>query len=434
MRPMYREHGKPTRSSWGFLGEGAGNGGPCDLSCRHCFYRNSETYAFNDAESLLCRFSKFRNYYGLNAVDLTGGEATIFSDPALSKRGLKHKHPDGRNDHLAYLVQFCSNIGLAPSIITHGANNTEALTKQIEDCGLDTWELSLHGLGTHNGEKYGSSHEQIVVHHGGRPAEQHFGQMVDNAAFAKRPIRWNISVTGQTYKDLPGWARFITERFPPTVANMIAWMSYDTWGPDNVPEWMENYPTYAPFIAEAVDILESGGYECNIRYFPLCLAKEWGFAANTHQHYQIQMDPREWAFEATADKRLPHPYSDIERGKITEDEFWRQAVSLRTRSCDAYARQRQPLSPPCQSCAARNICEGQDSLYTHVYSHDHLHPISAADVGLPPNGVLADVNYFLTAGDDVSLRRRGTHGETDLNSSSSSTDACSESSKEVAQT
>ncbi len=407
MRPMFREHGKPTRSSWGFLGEGAGSGGPCDLSCKHCFYRNAETYAFNDAESLLCRFSKFRQYYGLNAVDITGGEATIYVDPALSKRGLKHKHPDGRNDHLAYLVQYCSNIGLAPSIITHGANNTEALTKQIEDAGLDTWEFSLHGLGEHNGVEYGRSHDSLVVGHGDRAVPDHFGRMVDNAAFAKRPIRWNISVTGQTYRDLPGWARFITERFAPTVANMIAWMSYDTWGPDNVPPWMKNYTDYAPYIAEAVDVLETAGWEANVRYFPLCLAKEWGFAANTHQHYQIQYDPWEWAFEATSDKRLRRSWGDVERGWLTEDEFWRQAVSLRTRSCDAYARQRQPQSPPCQSCAARNICEGQDSLYTTVFGTDHLTPIRSEDVGLPEGAVLNDVNYFLTAGDDTSLRKRG---------------------------
>lgn len=369
------------------------------------FYANKDTYVFNDAESLLCRASRYRHYYGLNATDISGGESTIFVDPALTKRGLKHKHSDGRNDHLAYLVRHCANIGLAPSIITHGANNTEALTKQIEDAGLDTWEFSLHGLGEHNGVVYGRSHEALVVGHGNRAVPDHFGRMVDNAAFADRPVRWNISVTGHTYLDLPGWARFVTERFPATVGNMIVWMAYDSWGPDNVPEWMKNYTDYAPYIAEAVGILEAAGFEANVRYFPLCLAKEWGFAANTHQHYQIQMDPWEWSYEATSDKVLQHPYADVERGKITEEEFMRQAVSLRTRSCDAHARQRQPKSPPCQSCAARNICEGPDSLYLHQFGHEYLTPIRSEDVGLPEDGVLADVNFFLRAGDDASLRK-----------------------------
>lgn len=324
----------------------------------------------------------------------------------MTKRGLKHKYSDGRNDHLAYLVRHCANIGLAPSIITHGANNTKALTKQIEDAGLDTWEMSLHGLGTHNNVAYGDSHQRIVVHHGGRPATDHFGQMVDNAAYTTRPIRWNISVTGHTFEDLPGWARFITERFPPTVGNMIVWMAYDSWGTDNVPEWMKNYTDYAPFIAEAVTILEEKGWEANVRYFPLCLARKWGFAANTHQHYQIQYDPWEWAFEATGDKELLHPYGDVGRGKITEEGFWRQAESIRMKTCDAYARHRQPLSPPCQSCAARTICEGPDPLYTHQFGHEWLEPISAESVGLPEGAVLADVNYFLRASDDVSLRKQ----------------------------
>ena len=411
-RPQYRLHGHPTRSAWGFLGEGAGSGGPCDLSCKHCFYANKQDYIFNDAESLLCRFNKFRHYYGLNAVDLTGGEATIYVDPTLTRRGLKHRHPDGRNDHLAYLVQHCTNIGLAPSIITHGANNTEALTKQIEDAGLDTWEFSLHGLGYHNGVEYGRSHDSLVVGHDDRAVPDHFGRMVDNAAYAKRPIRWNCSVTGHTYEDLPGWARFITDRWPPTVGNMIAWMAYDSWGPGNVPEWMKNYTDYAPFIAEAVDILEEKGWEANVRYFPLCEARKWGFAANTHQHYQIQFDPWEWAFEATADTKLVHGYGDVERGLLTEQEFWAQAVNVRTRICDGYGRARHPICPPCQSCAARTICEGPDSLYIHQFGHECLDPIAAEDVGLPENGVLADPNHFLRTGDDVSLRKQVKDGQT----------------------
>lgn len=405
-RPQFRLHGYPTKSSWLWLGEGAGEGGPCDLSCSFCFYKNATQYAFNDAESLLCRANKYRFYYGLSATDVSGGEPTIYHDPALAKRGLKHKRDDGRNEHLEYLIRHCANIGLAPSIISHGANYTETSIKALEDAGVDTFEMSLHGLGRIGDRVLGHGHRLTVVGHGDKEVEGHFEKMVHNARFVKRPLRWNTTVVGQTYKDLPGWARFLVAEFPPTVANMITWMSYDTWGPDNVPEWMENYPTYAPYIAEAVGILEGGGYECNVRYFPLCLARKWGFAANTHQHFQIQYDPWEWAFEATADKELMHPYGDVERGKITEEGFWRQAVSIRTKICDAYARQRQPLSPPCQSCAARNICEGQDSLYTTVFGTDHLTPIRSEDVGLPEGAVLADVNHFLRVGDDVSLRKQ----------------------------
>jgi hypothetical protein len=392
MRPMMREHGPPTKSSWMFLGV---NGGPCDLSCHHCFYANAEEYAFYDLESLLLKANKFRHYYGLEATDITGGEPSIYTDPSLKQRGLVSRKDDGRNQHLEALVEHCANIGLAPSIITHGGNNTEAYTKAIEDVGLDCWELSLHGLGRLDDVDHGVGHKLLVVGHGNKEIPDHFASIIKAASYTTRPIRWNCSVTGHTYTELGDWSRFLVDRYPATVANFIAWMAYDTWGNENHPEWQMNYTDYAPHIAEAVQTFEKHGWECNVRYFPLCIAREYGFAANTHQHYQIQTDPWEWDIASTQNLQLKLPWGQVRRNQLTSDAFWGIMFEERIRQCDAYARGRQPQCPPCQDCAARKICEGPDLSYVNKYGTDWLSPIKSEEVGLPPNSLIVDVNHFL---------------------------------------
>lgn len=342
--------------------------------------------------------NKFRYYYRLEATDITGGEPSIYHDPKLKTRGLVSRMEDGRNQHLEALVEHCANIGLAPHIITHGGNNTEAYTKGIEDVGLDCWEFSLHGLGRVGDDTFGVGHKLLVVGHGGREVEDHFEKMVNNAKYTTRPIRWNCSITGDTYKELGNWARFLVERYPPTVGNMISFMAYDTWAVDQHPEWQKSYREYAPHIAEAVEILESYGWEANVRYVPLCIAEEFGFSDNAKQHYQIQTECWEWCILASTDARLEYCGGDVDRGQTTEAAFWERVMRHRMRICDAKARQRQPLCPPCHTCAARNICEGPDPSYLHAFGADEYKPIRSEDVGLPPNSLIADVNHFLHRG------------------------------------
>lgn len=398
MRPMMREHGQPTRSSWLY---GGVNGGPCSLSCLHCFYKNASEYAWYDMPCLIARANKFRHYYGLEATDISGGEFTEYHDPKMKERGFSSRTDDGRNRQLEYLIEHCANIGLAPSLITHAGRLTEAAVKGVEDARLDCWEFSLHGLGRIGETEYGVGHKLLVVGHGDKEVEDHFEKMIAASKHCTRPIRWNCSVTGQTYRELPAWADFLIERYPPTVGNMIVWMSYDTWGVGQHPEWQKSYREYAPYIAKAVTKLEAAGFEANVRYIPLCIAHEFGFADNAHQHYQIQTDPWEWDIQATQDVELRHPFGDVGRGVITEEAFWDRALSERIRICDGKGRQRQPFCKPCQSCTARNICEGPDLSYLDAFGPDEYKPVRSEDVGLPPDSLISDINHFLHRGKPV---------------------------------
>jgi len=392
-RPQYRLHGPPTRSSWGLLGN---NGGICDLACEHCFYFHETEKVFYDSESLLCRFNKFRYYYGLNATDITGGEPTVFNDPILTERGLNWKHEDGRNEHLEYLVRHCANIGLAPSIITHGQNVTEAAAKALEEAGLDTFEFSIHGLGVLDGKKLGEGHKRLVLKHGsdgGRQYDGGFQRIIDGSRACSRPIRWNSTVVEPTYQELPGVAKFLTENYPPVVYNMIFFMPYHRHGLIDSPIQVK-YTTGAPYMAEAVRAAEAAGWEVNCRYFPPCVGHKFGFARNCIMHYQIQCDPWEWALEATTDCQLPNPWSHVERGVVSEDQFWENSVRERVRICDVHARNRHAHSPPCQRCAARQICEGPDVQYARRFGTEELEPFKPEDFGLPEASLVADPMAF----------------------------------------
>jgi hypothetical protein len=344
---------------------------------------------FYDAESLLCRANKYRHYYGLNATDITGGEPTIYCDPALTKRGLKHRLPDGRNEHLEYLVRHCANIGLAPSIISHGQNYTEAMVGALEDCGVDTFELSIHGMGTLDGQKLGEGNRRLVVLHGGKEKEDGFQHLIDGSKHMSRPIRWNSTVVEQTFRELPDVARFLVDRYPPVVYNMIQFMPYHQHAIQDR-EFQMTFTDCAPFIAEAVRIVEAAGWECNVRYFPPCVAQSYGFGRNCEMHHRIQYDPFEWAFEATTDCVLKNPWSSVERGWFEEQEFWQNARRERQRLCDAIARERQPRCPPCQSCAARKICEGPDVQYVLRYGPDEMRALEARDLGMEEGSLALD--------------------------------------------
>lgn len=390
MRPQFRRHGPPTRSSWGFLGNKGGN---CDRACAHCFYAEQKELVFYDAESLLSRFNKYKHYYGLDAIDITGGEPTIYVDPALIKRGLKHRTKDGRNLHLEYLVRHCANIGLAPSVISHGQNYTEAMVKALEYCGLDTFELSIHGMGCLDGEELGDGNKRLVVLHGGKQFDGGFQRLIDGSKHMTRPIRWNSTVVEQTYTELPKVAKFISDNYQPCVYNMIQFMPYNTHSQTDR-DFQVKYDECGPYIAEAVGIVEAKGWECNVRYFPPCIGHKFGFARNCLQHFQIQRDPWEWAFEATTDCRLEHPWSHVGRGIVTEAFFWDQAMRERDRLCDIHARNRQPHSPPCQTCAARRVCEAPDVQVTQRWGSDYLRPFASKDLGLPDGAMATDPNVF----------------------------------------
>jgi len=323
------------------LGE---NGGPCDKACRFCYYAYQDDLVFYTLDTVLMIANRFRHVYGLTACDISGGEPTIY--PRLEE-----------------VVEHCANIGLAPTIITHGQNATEDRVAKLEDAGLDGWLLSLHGL-----EK---DHESAVVDRRGR-GEGGWARTLEGLGRMRRPVRYNTTLQDFNYRGLPGLARWLVANRPPTVWNMIQFNPFHAWNAKDVIDFQVPSSTLAPFVGEAVRVAEEGGFEVNVRYFPFCIAATEGFERNCVNYYQTQYDPHEWGLEAT------------NRNTIEELARHGGAESVRRLTCDGIREQRR--NARCAACRYSPICEGPTVQYQKRYGLDELRP--------EPGEPVTDVLWF----------------------------------------
>lgn len=336
MRPIYKnDHLNPTRRGWLFLGRA---GGPCDKACKMCYYAYQQQLVFYSLDTLIGHANRYRYQYGLEYADLSGGEATIMPN-------------------ITTLVEHCRNIGLLPTIITHGQNNTPDKVKAIEDAGLEDWLISMHGM--ENG------HDQTVVDHKGR-GDGGWLRLVANLDNCTRPVRFNTTLQNFNYREIPAMAAWLVANRPATVWNLIQFNPFFKWSERPDIDFQSKMTELAPYIGEAVHIAEEGGWEVNVRYFPFCVANEHGFARNCVNFYQTQYDPWEWCLAAT--NRMPQRYID-EVGGI---------VAARRIYCDGIAKSRD--NDKCSSCAMHAICEGPTDQYQARYGTDELKPFTGAPI------------------------------------------------------
>jgi hypothetical protein len=317
-----------------FLGE---NGGPCDKSCEFCYYAFQKNLVFYDLPTLLGHANLFRHYYGLNACDISGGEATIFKP-------------------IVELVAHCRAIGLLPTIISHGQNNRDdwklgrqrPLYQEIEDAGLEDWLISLHG---------GSavSHDAILCQPGS------FDRLIHGLSLVSRPVRFNTTLCKDNYRDLPVG---VLKDQPPTVWNPIMFNPFHAWreksGITEI-DFQAQYREIAPYLARAIEELEPLGWEVNVRYWPLCIAKEFGFAENVSGYHQVPFDPWEWRLNVTT-------RSPIER--IEREGGWYE--SERKRAIDGMGNRQNIV---CETCSLRQVCDAPPEQYQMKYGLDELRPI-----------------------------------------------------------
>lgn len=355
-RPIYKhDHLHPTQRGWLFLGR---NGGPCDKACKMCYYAYQNQLVFYSLETLMARANLFKHHYRLSYCDISGGEATIYGP----------KDQEGRRPQLEALINHCAAIGLKPTIITHGQNNTEALVKGVEAAGLEDWLISMHGMA--------DGHEQTVVDHSGK-GDGGWGRLVNGLRFIQRPVRFNTTLQNFNYQELPALARWLTEHMPPTVWNLIQFNPFFAWGDKEVIEFQTRMTDLALYIAEAINIAEGAGWEVNARYFPYCVAAEYGFARNCVNFYGTQYDPWEWCLVAT--NRMP--VSNVNQlGGLEAARRWTVDQSIApTRA-----------NEKCNACRFHGICEGIPEQYQKRYGLDELKPVSGESV--------TDIGYFERGG------------------------------------
>jgi MoaA/NifB/PqqE/SkfB family radical SAM enzyme len=312
-RPIYRKHNKPTGRGWLFLGE---NGGPCDKACKFCYYAYQPDLVFYDLDTIFMIINRFRWVYGLDSCDISGGEPTIY--PYLHK-----------------VVEHCADIGLKPTIITHAQNCTEKKVRQIEDAGLDDWLISLHGIG--------DNHDKAVVSKRG-DGTGGFERLSNALGHMKRPTRFNSTLQIHNYDVLPQIAQWLSDNQEPTAWNLIQFNPFNAWDGKETIDFQVPMSKLGTKLAKAIEIAENAGFEVNVRYFPFCVAAQYGFEKNCINYYQTQYDPWEWGLEATQRRR--------------KQEILRHGGSVKTRRliCDTIRDNR--MNEKCKTCRFSSICEG----------------------------------------------------------------------------
>ena len=335
MKPLYREREGVCSRGWLFLGE---QGGPCDQSCEFCYYAWQKNLTFYSLPTLIGHANLFRHYYGLEACDITGGEATIFKG-------------------IVPLVRHCAAIGLRPTIITHGQNlrddwklgGTRPLYQEIEDAGLNDWLISLHGGSP-------ASHDAVLCKEGS------FERLLAGLDRITRPARFNTTLVEGNYRDLP--VDVLADR-PPTVWNAITFNPFHAWsektGATEI-DFQARYREMAPYLARAIEKLEGLGWEVNVRYWPLCIAEEFGFAENICGFHQVPFDPWEWRLGVT---------HRLSREQIEQAGGWYESE----RALAAALMQRRD-NEVCAGCKYAEVCDKPPEQYQKKYGLDELRTVA----------------------------------------------------------
>jgi MoaA/NifB/PqqE/SkfB family radical SAM enzyme len=248
-------------------------GQTCNLRCEFCYFKDriadhshpEHAFMSMDKAKKICR--TVREVYGNNAVDIQGGEPTIF--PQIEE-----------------LVRYCRDIGLVPTLITNAlALANEDKCKQLRDVGLRDFLVSVQGIG--------SVHDHVV----GVPGA--FAKVVralENLVKLNIPFRFNSVMSKLAVPQLPAIAR-LAELSGASVLNFIAFNPFEDQKAAGK-RTDSNVPRYADVrtaLTIALDHLDCVGIEANVRYFPFCMLPERHWKSN-YNFKQLPYDHHEWDY------------------------------------------------------------------------------------------------------------------------------------------
>ncbi|MFA5057021.1 MAG: radical SAM protein, partial [Opitutaceae bacterium] len=281
-------------------------------ACAFCYYRHcpAESKHWFHLGALMAGANRIRQYYGLEQITLSGGEPTIYP-------------------RIAALVKHCANIGLEALINTHGANNTQAFVAEMEDAGLAHWIVSLQGLQ--------ETHDVLTR----RPGA--WQRAVEGLRYPRRPVLINTTATAENMAELPVLAAHLREWLPPTVWHVLNFLPFGWEGHEGEASFAAKLDDIGPYLATAFEILEAAGWECNLQYYPLCIADRYGIAPNAMTFYQGQYNPWDWCIVHT--RRMPKDAVE-EAGGIE---------AARRRLIEGVVSNRQ--NERCSACRFQPICE-----------------------------------------------------------------------------
>jgi len=246
-------------------------GQTCNLRCYFCYFidrikaNDHPEHAFMSIEKAKKICDTLVNVYGNNAIDIQGGEPTIWK-------------------HCLELVRHCHAIGLEPTLITNAlVLDKKEVCAEYLAAGVRDLLVSVHGIG--------EVHDRIVGRKGA-----HARQMVAlrNLQEIGLPFRYNCVLSKPVVRQLPAIAKLAVATGAGAV-NFLAFNPFEDQAKD-ARRSAENVPRYGEiveYLTEALDILDENKVEANVRYYPLCTVEE-RHRKSMYNFQQLSYDPHEW--------------------------------------------------------------------------------------------------------------------------------------------
>lgn len=372
-------------------------GQTCNQRCYFCYFidrienHDHPEHAFMTLEKAKKICHTLRYVYGNNAIDIQGGEPTVYRD-------------------ILELVRYCREIGLIPTLITNGlVLSAPGQIEKYRDAGLRDFLVSLHGIG--------DIHDEVVRVKG---AHKKIMAAIERMQALKFPFRINCTMSKPVVPILPQVAEHAVT-YGAYAVNFIAFNPFGDQEGRRRSDTVARYSEVAEKLTEAMDLLDAAGIETNVRYLPLCMAEE-RHRKNFYNFQQLTYDTHEWDFQSWAwtmrqtqmrkdgDVMQPFfmgkPYGrELQNGDALyiRDHYERQPViqGIKFAGQRALAKMVQTLRgldtvyreeariraerdchyqyhPACEGCAARDICDGFHGDYAELFGTEEARPIPGA--------------------------------------------------------
>jgi len=350
-------------------------GQTCNLRCRFCYFqtrieaKDHPEHPFMSLEKAKTIVDTLRNHYGNCAIDIQGGEPTIF--PGIEE-----------------LCRHSADIGLLPTLITNALvlARREAC-QRLKDSGVRDLLVSVHGLG--------KNYDDVVGVPGAHKKQM---EALDNCVAIGMPVRFNCVLTNSALPHLTNVAE-LAKSVGARAVNFIAFNPFeDQQKGERSLDDVAAYSKVAPPLIQALDILNAAGIEANVRYFPLCQVPD-AYRKHLYNFQQLPYDVHEWDyaswswtdmkpqrmregvvspllslreanFRSPMFKSAPDYLTDP---SIRREDEYRHSAFIRAREHCGYK-----FAPACDACGAKAICDGFHGDYAAFFGFDEIAPIKTA--------------------------------------------------------
>ena len=248
-------------------------GQTCNLNCYFCYFKDKiddkehPEHPFMSLEKAKKIMHTLRYVYANDAVDIQGGEPTIYPD-------------------IYELIEYCNEIGLAPTLITNGivlANDD--IAKKFKEAGIKDFLFSIHAIG--------KEYDRIVGLENGSKKQM---KALYNLQKYDIPFRLNCTMTKEAGRQLVDIATLAVE----TGARAVNFIAFNPFADQQGKRDLTDVPKYSDLkdnLQKAIDILEENDIEVNVRYFPICILDE-KYRKNIYNFQQLPYDHHEWDYNS----------------------------------------------------------------------------------------------------------------------------------------